>query len=253
MNELYGRLVELVYTDDIEAQRTYLSYIADMRKVPVEYLMERGALFFPNNEYIHHYLHSDADAWGPGLYESDFCPWTLFAVLPIMDLVGDVVGLVGYDVQNKWKTDNEGAVGLPIYKVSSKLTFQRDKYFLTDIEVLKKEFSKRTILIVDGVFDSVSLNYRGLPAISLLGSLVSPEVLYFLRWYKGIYVIADNDTAGAQLFNRLSYALPGVRRVFQNKGKDIEQVLRGDGFNGPITKQLWDVVNNCPKDNIYLR
>ena len=110
-----------------------------------------------------------------------------------------------------------------MYKTSSKNIFKRDKYFLTDEEVLKKTFSSRTVFITDGVFDSMALNYRGIPAIALLGSTFSPEILYFLRWYKSVYVCADNDRAGITLFTKLKNALPYVYRVQQNKTKDIEE------------------------------
>lgn len=253
LNELYGRLVEQAYTDDLQSQQHYLSLVADMRKIPVDYLLSRGALFIPNNEYIHHYLGAEADAWGPGLYEADFCPWTLFVVLPIQDLVEDTVGLVGWDVQNKYKAMEEGLEGLPMYKVSSKLTFRRENYFLSDIGVLRQQFEHRAIFIVDGVFDSVTLNWRGLPAISLLGSNVSPNILYFLRWYKEVYVIRDNDDAGTKLYNRLRRALPSVHQVLQNKCKDIEEALRPDGFDGPLTQQLWQIIKNRPRDNVFLR
>lgn len=253
LNELYGRLVEQVYTDDLQSQQHYLSLVSDMRKIPIDYLLSRGTLFVPNNEYIHHYLGSDADAWGPGLYEGDFCPWTLFVILPIQDLVEDTVGIVGWDVQNKFKAMEENLEGLPMYKVSSKLTFKRENYFLTDVSVLRKEFDSRAIFIVDGVFDSVSLNWRGLPAISLLGSSVSPDVLYFLRWYKEVYVIRDNDDAGTKLYNRLHRALPRVHQVFQSKCKDIEEALRPDGMEGPLTQQLWEIIRTKPCDNVFLR
>lgn len=253
LHELYSRLVEQVYTDDLQSQQHYLSLVADKRQVPVDYLLSRGAVFVPNNEYIHHYLGSDADAWGPGLYEGEYCPWTLFVLLPIQDLLEETVGLVGWDVQNYYKAKEEGLEGLPMYKVSSKLTFKRENYFLSDVSVLRNQFDSRAIFIVDGVYDSVSLNWRGLPAISLLGSHVSADVLYFLRWYKEVYVIRDNDEAGTKLYKRLQKALPRVHQVFQSKCKDIEEALRPDGYDGPLTRQLWGIVKDRPRDDVFLK
>lgn len=252
INELYTTLVERVYEDDAASQRHYLSMVESHRHIPVDYLMQRGAVFIPNNDYIRHYLGSSADAYGAGLYEGEYCPWALFVILPIMDLVGDVVGLVGWDAQNKFKELEEGAKGLPMYKVSNKLTFARDKYFLSDIDLLRSKFDSRTIFIVDGVFDSVALNYRGLPAISLLGSSVSSEILYFLRWYKNVYIIQDNDTAGTKLYLRLKKALPRVYRVFQDRSKDIEELLRTDGVDGPLTQQLLGLLTQPAEDDYYL-
>lgn len=253
LNELYKKLVDAVYEDDSHSQQYYLSMIESHRHIPVDYLMRRGALFIPNNDYIHHYLGRDADAYGAGLYDGDYCQWALFMLLPIMDLVGDVVGLVGWDAQNKNKELTEGQLGLPMYKVSSKLVFPKEKYFLSDVDLLRQQFDKRAIFIVDGVFDSVTLNYRGIPAISLLGSLVSKEILYFLRWYDRVYTIQDNDAAGNQLYLRLKRALPRVCRVFQNKTKDIEELLRSDGVDGPLTKQLQDILVSGPAYDVYLK
>ncbi len=244
LNQLYNELVEQVYTDDEYSQRYYLSMIEDQRKIAVDYLMMRKCMFIPNNDYITHYLGVRAQTYSCGLYDGDNCMWALFMVAPILDLVGDVVGIVGWDAENKRKELEEGEKGLPMYKVSSKFVFPRERYFLSDIELLRQEFSKRVIFIVDGVFDSISLNYHGIPAVSLLGSSVSPEVLYFLRWYKYIYVVQDNDSAGMSLYARLAKALPRVYRVVQNKTKDIEELLRTDGLNGPVTKQLLDTLNN---------
>lgn len=238
INELYTRLVSAVYEDDMQAQQYYLSVVESQRQISMDYMLERGFLFIPNNEYIKHYLGADAMAYGPELYAGDTCLWTLFVTIPITDLSGDVVGIVGWDALNKYKELEGEEQGLPMYKVSSKHVFKRERYFLTDVSVLKQTFSSRTVFITDGVFDSVALNYRGIPAVALLGSTFSPEVLYFLRWYRKIYVCADNDKAGLTLYSKLNRALPGVHRVIQGNTKDIEELLRTDGKDGPLTKLL---------------
>ena len=252
LHELYTRLVSEVYEDDIESQRYYLSVIETQRNISVDYLLERGFLFIPNNDYIRHYLGADCLTFGSELYAGESCIWTLFATIPIMDLSQDVVGLVGWDALNKYKESQGESLGLPMYKVSSKHVFPRDKYFLTDVPLLKRTFAHRTIFITDGVFDSVALNYRKIPAIALLGSTFSPEILYFLRWYKHIYVCADNDSAGLKLYNRLRTALPGVHRVVQGKSKDIEELLRGEDVNGSVTKQLLSALGNPVGADIIL-
>lgn len=252
LNELYSQLVEAAYVDDEKSQRYYLSMVETHRHIPVDYLIKRGCLFIPNNDYILHYLGKDAMSYGAGLYDGERCNWTMFVLIPIVDLVGDIVGLVGWDFYNKHRELEEGEKGLPMYKVSSKLTFPREKYFLSDTKLLRDTFDKRVIFVVDGVFDSIALNSRGIPAISLLGSTISPEILYYLRWYKNIYTLQDNDSAGSKMYQRLSKALPRVNRVFQNQTKDIEELLRSEPADGPITTQLLHLVD-CPvEDDYYL-
>lgn len=252
-NEVYKRLVDAVYSDDLNSQRYYMSMVEDHRHIPVDYLLERGCLFIPNNDYIRYYLGEEANTFGCELYQDEKCLWTLYLLLPVMDLAGDVVGLTGWDAQHKYQEITEGTWGLSMYKVSSKNVFQREKYFLSDIPLLKRTFDKRVIFITDGVFDSVTLNYRGIPALALLGSTFSPENLYFLRWYKRIYVCADNDAAGLKLYNMLKKAVPGVHRVIQGQTKDIEEFLRQDGKDGPITQQLLNAVNNDIGGDIILK
>lgn len=251
-SEIYGKLVNLVYEDNLDSQRYYLSVVEEARKIPVDYLISRGCLFIPNNEYIHHYLGAEADSYGLGLYVEDRCLWTLYVLFPVQDLAGDTVGLVGWDALHKYQEIEEGAVGLSMYKGSSKQVFPKEKYFLSDIELLKRTFDKRTVFVTDGVYDSVALNYRGIPAIALLGSTFSKEVIYFLRWYKRVYVCADNDEAGLKLYQRLSKVVPGIHRVIQGKTKDIEEFLRDDSLNGPITTQLRDCLNGTITGDLWL-
>ena len=170
-----------------------------------------------------------------------------------MDLSGEVQGLVGWDAYNKFREEAMGEQGLSAYKCSPSTVFQRDKFFLSDIECLRDKFEHRTIFVTDGVFDAISLNYRGIPAIALLGSSFSPEIIYFLSWYKNIYVCADNDAAGSRLYNRLKKALPGVHRVIQSSYKDIEELLRNDGYTGKATRMLQSAVTGLYSgQDIYL-
>lgn len=250
-NEVYNLLTSRVYEDDYNSQAYYLSVVESQRNIPVNYLMERGCLFIPNNDYIHHYIGSDANQFGLEFYNGDRCLWALYVLLPVTDLVGDVVGLVGWDALHKFQ-ESEGETGLSMYKVSSKNVFRRERFFLSDATLLKSTFDTRTVFITDGVFDSVALNYRGIPALALLGSTFSPEILYFLRWYKRIYVCADNDSAGMKLYKMLNKSLPGVCRVYQSEAKDIEEALRGDGKDGPLTQQFFKVMQGEVTGDLYL-
>lgn len=253
LHELYTELFDKVMEDDEGSQRYYLSVVETHRHISVDYLLELGALFIPNNDYITHYLGQKVHTSSAGLYYQGECPWMLFVVIPIRDLSGSIVGLVGWDAYNKFREVSEGEQGLVSYRVSAKSVFPREKYFLTDVECLKRQFQHRVVFVTDGVFDCVSLNYRSIPAIALLGSSFSPEILYFLRWYKAVYVCADNDKAGISLVGKLSRALGNVHALTQNKTKDIEELLRADGMGGPITKQLQELLINPVNGDVRLK
>ena len=126
-----------------------------------------------------------------------------------------------------------------MYKVSSSEVFDRSKYFLTDVNLLKELFSKRVIFVVDGVFDSMNLNRLGVPAISALGSYVSQSLLYFLRWFKFVYVVHDNDPAGMALTKRLQRSLPSVFPVSQTLCKDIDEFIRTSKEHEEAAKQFF--------------
>lgn len=251
LHQLYTELFQAVMDDDLKSQRYYLSAVEEQRKISVDYLLSLGAIFIPNAEYITHYLGVRAKESMAGLYYGDVCPWVMFVLLPIRDLSGEVRGLVGWDAYNKYKEVSEGAQGLVSYRVSAKSVFPRDRFFLSDVECLKAQFTKRAVFVTDGVFDAVSLSYRNIPAIALLGSSFSQEILYFLSWYRAVYVCADNDKAGIRLYERLKRASSNVYKVTQNKTKDIEELLRSDGINGPITQQLRDLLSaQHPTDTV---
>lgn len=243
LDQLYRQLYEKVTEDDLASQQYYLSVVADHRKIAVDYLLDIGMLFIPNNEYIRYYLGEQALTSMAGLYFDGKCPWTLFAVIPIRSLSGEVMGLVGWDAYNKYRELSEGEQGLVSYRVSPKSVFSREKYFLSDIDCLKSNFDSRVLFVTDGVFDALSLSYRGIPAIALLGSSFSREVLYFLSWYKAVYICTDNDSAGVSLYKKLHRASSNVYRLTQNRTKDIEELLRSDGVDGPITNQFRELLN----------
>ena len=245
-NELFAKVIE----DDERSQRHYLSMVEEHRKIPVDYLMSLGALFIPNNDYIRHYRGDKVLSSNAGLYYDGSCPWVMFVLLPIRNLLGEVVGLVGWDAYNKYKEVSEGAVGLVSYRVSAKSVFQRERYFLSDIDCLRRNFDSRVLFVTDGVFDTVSLCYRGIPAVALLGSAFSRELLYFMSWYKYVYVCADNDRAGLNLVKKLSRALPNVYRVVQNQTKDIEELMRTQGDF--VKEQLQCLMNSPIKGDFIL-
>lgn len=244
LNELYQELLNKVFEDDLHSQQYYLKVVEDQRKISVDYLLSLGALFIPNNDYIYHYLGTKADSFRAGLYIRGVTPWMLCVVFPIRTLSGEIKGLTAWDAYNKYLEQSEDAVGLSTYRVSPVSIFPKDKFFLTDIKCLREHFNERVIFITDGVFDAISLNYRGIPAIALLGSTFSREVLYYLRWYRAIYVCTDNDKAGVVLYQRLKKAVPNVYRVVQGRTKDIEELLRYDGVDGVVTEQLRSLVKS---------
>ena len=232
-------LISKIYADDEESQEYYLNYVSSARKVPVSYLKSIGAFFVPNNDYIYYYGGKEATDINFDIYYSGVCMWTHFLIIPIKTFSGVIVGFVGWDMNNSLKKE-QGAVDLPTYRTSGKRVFDKNSYFLMDAEVIHRNFSKSTIFIVDGVFDAISLNYRGIPTISLLGSYPSSIQLYMLHWFKHIYVISDNDVAGYKMYVRIKTAIPRTVRIMQAKTKDIDDFLKS--YSKEAEKFLMDII-----------
>lgn len=249
-NEVYSKFIYDVWQTDYTSQEYYLGYIASFRKIPLNYLRKIGAIFIPNNNYIFHYLGSTAYKPDYDLYNNEHCLWTHFLIIPIYNFSYEVVGLVGWDVNHKVR-EQQGEKNLSMYKISNKYVFNKINYFLTDIELLKNSFSTHTLFVVDGVFDSISLNSLGFPCISLLGSMVSTTILFFLNWYQYIYVLSDNDSAGVSLYNKLKLSVPNTFRVLQSKAKDIDDLIKMD--KEKVVSQLSNLIANPIKGSVYLK
>jgi DNA primase catalytic core len=80
----------------------------------------------------------------------------------------------------------------------------------------------RTITVVEGVFDWLTLRHWGLPGIALVGTQVRSETLHFLTRFERVFLTLDTDepgrTATATLLQVLgeratAVVLPGVKDV----------------------------------------
>ena len=249
-NEVYSNLLQKIYDDDLESQEYYLQFISDYRKIPLEYLKRIRAIFVPNNQYLYYYGGNDILKNNYDIYFEGSCKWTHFLLIPIKDLSGNIVGIVGWDINHKARAE-DGEKGLEMYKTSNKSVMNKNHYFLTDIDVLEENFQSEVIFVVDGVFDAISLNSIGIPAISLLGSNTSKTLYYFLRWYSYIYVAQDNDLSGTNLLKKLKLAVPNVFGVYQNKAKDIDELLKL--YPDKVKKQLYNLKMNPIKGDVFLK
>jgi len=75
------------------------------------------------------------------------------------------------------------------------------------------------VYVVDGIWDSITLNFLGFPCISLMGSRVSEYISKILALYKRLILVADNDKAGVDLFIDLSKSLFKIE--FANYSKTV--------------------------------
>lgn len=252
VDSAYKALMNSVYENDLEEQLSFMSVIAKARNISEEYLLRRGGMFIPNAEYVRYHLGPAADNDMAGFYRQLQPIWQLYYIFPITNLVGDIVGIVGWDAYGKYTVEKGEALSLPLYKVSGADIFNRNAYFMSDYELIKKKFmtdGPRVVFVVDGVFDGISLSEKDVPTICLMGSAISREVIFFLKFYDIVYVVHDNDDAGVRLLKTLKRVLNNVYAVTQTVAKDIEEGLRKDTSLLSGLKVLCD---NPIKDSIRL-
>jgi DNA primase len=89
-----------------------------------------------------------------------------------------------------------------------------------------------TVIAVEGVFDLLTLRNWGFPAVALVGTHTSPDVLDQLRTFRRVYLVLDQDMAGREATVKLVEALgPNTVPVELPEGvKDVAELApRQDG------------------------
>lgn len=137
-------------------------------------------------------------------------------VLPIKDIKGDVIALVGWHPLG----------GTRKYVTTPTIGFSRDVSFfnLDHAYRLSMEKFDGVVYLVEGIFDTLSLRAIGLPAIGMQGLEMSPFKSQILSRFKKVIAIPDNDRSGRGVN-------PYVNRV-----------------SGKQTKFIW----NIPTDSLFV-
>lgn len=126
--------------------------------------------------------------------------------VPIHTPEGMLVGFVARSIEGK---EFKNTPGLP----KSKVLFN-----------LHRVKSSRKVYVVESSFDAIRLDQCGLPAVATLGANVSKVQLDLLqKYFNDIFIIADNDEAGASMVSRLKERLGNHVTQIQlnNEYKDI--------------------------------
>jgi len=159
-------------------------------------------------------------------------------LIPITAPSGFFVSYVAYDTIAQIETRRTGEKRPAYYAPKNA---KKDSLVFTPDNSWGRVTESDTIYVVDGVWDSVTINYLGLPAMALLGSTISADVATILGLYKRIILVQDNDQAGVALFIDLAKRFKNVSRIripvsiakdideFHNKTSDNEalKLLKG--------------------------
>lgn len=132
-------------------------------------------------------------------------------VVPIKDIQGDVIALVGWNPLG----------GNRKYITTATIGFSRDaSFFNFDSFKLAHEKWGGVTYLVEGIFDTVALMSLGLPALGAMGVELSALKIQMLNRYKKVVSIPDRDATG--------YGVNPLTNHFSGKAKRIQWKIETD-------------------------
>lgn len=132
-------------------------------------------------------------------------------IIPVHDIAGNIVSLIGYYPDYKK------------YITCPSPFFSKDCMFFNfkgAYDLSWREYGGYVIL-VEGIFDCLSLKSIGLPAIATMGSNVSKTKGELLRFFSKVLGIPDDDKTGHAALNRYSrsgWKVPSNTTMLKFKG-----------------------------------
>ena len=120
---------------------------------------------------------------------------------------------------------------------------------------------REAVIVVEGVFDVLTLLRWGYPAVALLGTHARPDIVEQLRAFHRVYLVLDQDDAGLEATLRLADTLgsAAIPVALPDGIKDVAELApRADGlavFSAALLEAVGalepdpespDVVTSCP-------
>lgn len=212
-----------------------MKVIAEVRNASYDNLSHFDAIFVPNNDYLKNFDSTVMDV-SAGMYNEDgFCIWNNQLMLPIYDVHDDVRGFAAFD-PFVYADVHSNAGGGNYYTYSSSSVMSKKRFMLGTKGIFKKAYEDGYLCITDGVFDTISLDSIGVNSAALMGSSLTPEILFQLRFIKNVILVQDNDDAGLQLANKLLKVHHGATVFKQRYSKDFDGALNSDNRDEVISE-----------------
>lgn len=136
-------------------------------------------------------------------------------LIPVEDIGGNLISLIGY------YKDYKKYITLPSNFFSKECQFFN---FRQAFELSWKEYGGYVIL-VEGIFDCLSLRAIGLPAIATMGATVSSIKCELLKFFRKVLAIPDDDATGHKSMDRCSYRgwkVPSTTTFLKFKGGTVD-------------------------------
>ncbi len=238
----YKDIYKKVMEEDAVSQRHFLQTISEARGTDYGDLSRFKALFVPNDDYLRGFDKTAVDITAGMYSEEGYCLWTGRLLFPVMDLLGDVRGFAAFDPFVYADVHSGSGTG-NYYTYSSSALMSKKRFMLCAEGVFKRAYDDGYLCITDGVFDAVSLDNAGINAAALMGSSLSPEILFQLRFIKHVILVQDNDEAGIMLGEKLLRMHRGARVFKQKYNKDFDGAIRS-GYGENVIAELRTFLSN---------
>ena len=178
------------YVDELMQMRGYIS--SNMKNLIEE--MQLGYCDFTPSE-LYELNNSDNLGKELGLITSkdNFLLANRF-IIPVYDIANNLVSLIGY------YADKKKYITLPTPFFAKEAMFFN---FRQAYDLSYKEFNG-IVVVVEGIFDCLSLRSIGLPCIATMGATVSAAKCELLKLFKKVVAIPDADATGRKGLDRIT-------------------------------------------------
>lgn len=227
-NEFIDSGIKKVYSADMSSQQHYVGVIcSEIRKIDPSIIFKFSGVFIPNENYVDLFFGEESHREEFGMYNSfGQCMWQNYLIFPVYDVNDRIAGLVGYNPIKHLEAEETSNYLINHYSYSLKKVFRKGDYLFCLKGTFMQAYRSGYLVIVDGVFDAISLAEAGFLAAALLGSTISDVVAAQLRLIDRIIVATDNDDAGLELYRKLKRIHKNAVFVKQGIKKDADDVLK---------------------------
>lgn len=211
------------------AQDNFLKIICeDVRGMDWRVVKESGAFYVPNEEWMVKIFGSEIKSEDWGCYRGSECKWQNYLVFPVRGVKGEIAGFAGFNPHVYVQSKETGEKVTNYYTYSGKELWQKGDFLFGLKGTFLKAVEEGYLILVDGLFDCLSLSGEGFLSMALMGSSVSEKALAQLVFVDKIILAVDNDEAGERLAGFLKRKHPNVRILRQGWVKDADEVLKGE-------------------------
>lgn len=247
LDSVFKPMITKIWQEDADTQLEFLRIICESRQMPVFDMKKYDMFFVPNNDYLKFYGGQGILDWALGCYDDDDdCIWNNCLIFPIKNVVGEIVGLGGFNPFRYAQAHETQSWDIYYYQYSSKSVFTKGNYLYYAGDSFDKALDDGYLIVVDGLFDAISLNEAGFNAAAMMGSSVTDAIVLQLRFIPNVIVARDNDAAGAKLANTLVAKLKNCVVFNQLENKDIDGALKSENrriVKEKLEKLIKDVTN----------